>query len=146
MVHAMSTNHEHRILLIVPLNRVAAVVSWLVANVDPTCPANLGPGLCAAGDATKTVTHRWQSAAWSDPDARQLLGRLCQLASITPPTLQTWNGWTGAQKRSWLASVRNAIRTNYGVYIQLSDGPGAWDDPTAALAALGLQTAGEVHV
>lgn len=132
------TLYDDRVLLIVPAARVAAVVAWIQANIDPSCPANLGPGLCAAGDATKTVTHRWQSAAWADADARQLLARMCHIASVTPPGPAQWRGWTLAQKRSWLAGVRAAVLAASGIYAQFSDGPGDWDSPPDALAALGL--------
>jgi hypothetical protein len=135
----MSTQFQHRILLIVPIAKVPAVVSWLQANVDPTCPNNLGPALNATGLASDPASHAWQSAAWTDAQCKALMAKLCQLAGVTPPTALQWGGWTGAQKRSWLAGVRAALRTGFGVYVQLSDGPGQWDDPADALAAMGLK-------
>lgn len=136
------TDYLHRILLIVPVAKVAAVVAWLQANVDPTCPANLGPGLNASGLAADPVTYRWQCACWNDLQCRQILTKICQLATTTPPTINTWNSWTGPQKRTWLLSVRAAILTGYGALVNLAANDGNWDDFKAILAAAGLKQIG----
>jgi hypothetical protein len=134
------TAFPHRILLVVPVAKVAAVVAWFQANVGAnSVPADLGPGLNASGLAADPVTFRWCCGAWVDADARAILAKLCQLAAVTPPTLATWTGWNGAQKRSWLLSVQSAILSGYGAFVTLADNGGAWDDPQAALAALGLK-------
>lgn len=136
----MPTAFQHRIALIVPAARIGTVVTWFRANIGAaSVPADLGPGLNPSGLATDPVTHRWCSGAWTDAEARAILVQLCQLAGVTPPTAAQWSGWTGAEKRSWLASVRAALLSGYGVYVQLSQGDGTWDDSAAALAVLGLK-------
>jgi hypothetical protein len=136
----MATAFQHRIVLIVPAAKVAAVVSWFQANIGPaSVPADLGPALNASGSAADPVTHRWSSGAWSDDDGRRILFRLCQLAGVATPTLAQWQGWTRAEKRAWLLSVRDAILAGYGVYVQLSPGDGNWDRAGDALAVLGLR-------
>lgn len=136
----MATSFIHRILLIVPVAKVAAVVAWLQANVDATCPADLGPELNASGLIADAVTHNWQCGAWTDAQCKALLARLCNLASITPPTNNQWNNWTGAQKRAWLTSVHDAILGDFGVYVSLIDNQaGTWGDPNTALTAMGLK-------
>lgn len=136
----MPTLHVHRLLIVVPLNRIAAVAGWIQANVDSTCPNNIGPALCSVNDPAQSITHRWQSAAWTDQQCRQILFRLCDLAGVAKPTLAQWNGWNGAQKRTWLVSIRNSILSGYGIYIQLSRGDGDWDNSQNALDSLGLTT------
>lgn len=138
----MPSVFQHRIALVVPAAKIGAVVTWFQANVGAdSVPADLGPGLNPSGLASDPVTHRWCSGAWVDADAQAILTKLCTLAAVTPPTAAQWSGWTGAQKRSWLASVRAALLSGYGAYVQLSQGDGSWDDPAAALAALGLKVA-----
>jgi hypothetical protein len=128
----------HRILLVVPAAKVAAVVSWFVANVGPnSVPADLGPGLSPTGSAP--ATHAWCCGGWQDGDARAILAKLCQLAGVTPPTLATWNGWSGAQKRTWLKSVQAGILAGYGAWVDLAPNDSTWTDPATALSALGLQ-------
>lgn len=131
--------HIHRTIIVVPVAKVAAVVAWIRANVDDTCPANIGPALNASGIAADSATHRWQCCAWTDAQCKALLARLCQLASVTPPTNGQWNGWTGAQKRAWLASVRAAVLSGFGIYVTLANNEGQWDEPSDALAAMGLK-------
>ena len=133
------TAYQHRIILIVPAAKIAAVASWFQANIGPnSVDASLGPGLNAAGDAS-AATHNWLDGCYTDAECRQILAKLCQLASITPPTLPTWQSWTQQQKISWLKSVQASIRTNYGVYVTLADNRGTWDDPDACLAAMNLK-------
>lgn len=133
----MSTLYEHRLILIIPADRAAAVATWMNGNLGAnTVPADLGPALSADGGAT--TTHRWCSIALQDGDGRALLNRICTLAGVATPTLTQWRNSTRAQKRTWLAGVRDTIRTNYGAWLALSDNAGAWDDPDAQLATLGL--------
>jgi hypothetical protein len=137
----MATNYAHRLILIVPAAKVATVVTWFQANIGAnSVPADLGPGLNASGLQADPVTYRWCCGSFTDAECKAVLAKLCQLASVTPPTNAQWNGWTGVQKRSWLGSVRAAILSGYGVYVTLADNSDVWDDPAAALAALGLQT------
>lgn len=133
------TANAHRILLIVPAAKVAAVVAWFQANIGAaSVPADLGPGLSATGSAP--ATYAWMCGSYTDAECKAILAKLCQLAAVTPPTNLQWNGWTGAQKISWLASVRAAILSGYGAFVTLADNAGTWDDPAAALQAMGLLT------
>jgi hypothetical protein len=137
----MPTQYQHRLILIVPVAKVATVVTWFQANIGAnSVPADLGPGLNATGLAADPVTHNWSDGSYTDAECKAILAKLCQLAGVTPPTNAQWSGWTGVQKRSWLGSVRAAILSGYGVYVTLADNSDVWDDPAAALAALGLQT------
>jgi hypothetical protein len=137
----VATLYVHRLILIVPTAKVAAVVTWFQANVGANAvDAQLGPGLNASGLAADPVTYRWCCGSYTDAECKAILAKLCQLAAVTPPTNVQWNGWTGAQKRSWLLSVQAAILSGYGAYVTLADNTGAWDDPAAALTALGLKT------
>jgi hypothetical protein len=139
----MPTAFQHRILLVVPAAKVAAVVAWFQANVGAgSVPADLGPGLNPSGLAADPATHRWCSGSWVDADARAILAKLCQLAGVTPPAAGTWAGWTQAQKMAWLRSVQAAILSGYGAFVTLCSNTDVWDDPAAALAALGLKAAG----
>lgn len=135
----MPTSHLHRVLAIVPENRVAAVGTWWAANLDANDNLSTWPTLNASsGSVSAAATHRWVCTALTDAQAKKLLIRLCQLATVTPPNGQ-WGGWTGSQKRTWLAGVRDAIQSGYGLYIRLADNVATWDDAEALLQAAGLQ-------
>jgi hypothetical protein len=136
----MATQTVHRILLIVPVAKVAAVVAWLQTNIGAnSVPADLGPALNPSGLAADPVTHRWCCGGWTDIEAKAILAKLCQLASVTPPTAPTWSGWTQAQKIAWLKTVQAAVLAGYGAFVALSDNAGTWDDPTTILSTLGLK-------
>ena len=136
----MPTAHLHRVLAIVPENRVAAVGAWWAANLDANDNLSTWPRLTASsGAASAAATHRWGCTALTDAQAKALLVRLCQLAGQAAPSNATWKGWTGAQKRTWLAGVRASILSGYGLYIRLADNVAAWDDAEALLQAAGLQ-------
>ena len=131
----------HRTIIVVPIGaKLTAVGTWLAANVDPTTDTTKWPGLSATGAAP--ATYRWECCAWTDAQCKAILAKLCQLASVTPPTNTQWDGWTQAQKISWLASVRATIKTNYGVYVTLASNTGTWDSPDGVLTALGLKRIG----
>lgn len=135
----MATTHIFRILAVVPVNRVAALSAWLAANIDPAADPNVGPALNATGLASDPVTHRVMCGSYTDPEAKAILLRICQLAAVTPPTNPEWNGWTRAQKRAWLVSVRNALAAGWGVWLTLMDNENTWDDVDGILASLNLK-------
>jgi hypothetical protein len=136
------TVYVHRLILIVPAGaKVTAVVTWFSTNIGAaSVPATLGPGLSASGSAP--ATHDWLCGSYTDPECKAILAKLCQLAAVTAPTNAQWNGWDGAAKRAWLASVRAAILSGYGAYVTLADNEGQWDNATDALAAMGLKVIG----
>lgn len=137
----MATLFQHRIVLVVPAAKVAAVVAWFQQNIGATSvPADLGPGLNASGLPTDPITHRWCSGAWNDGDCKAILAKLCQLAGVTPPTNAQWTGWNRAQKITWLKGVQAGLLSGYGVYVMLSPQDGTWDRAEDALTALGLKT------
>lgn len=135
----MPTQHLHRLLILCPAGaKTTAVANWLRANIGAnTVPDNLGPGLSPTGAAP--ATYRWCNAAFRDLECREILKRLCTLASVTPPTNAQWSGWSRPQKRSWLVSVRNAIWMSYGVLVSLADNEGEWDRAQDALDFVGVQ-------
>lgn len=135
---ANGQRYIHRIIMAVPLARITAVSGWFAANIGADAidlPAS--PGLSPTGLAP--ATHRWISGAWTDAEARAILRQICILASVTPPTLAQWNGWTGPEKRTWLAGVREALFSGYGVWVILADNGGDWGRAEDALDRLGLQ-------
>jgi hypothetical protein len=136
----MPTAHEHRLIIICPVGaKLTGVVSWFHTNIGAaSVPSNLGPSLFpTAGGAT---THSWCCGAFTDAECKAILLRICQLASVTPPTNPQWNGWTGNQKLAWLAGVRADLLAGFGIYVTLARNEGVWDNPDAALAAMGLRT------
>lgn len=138
----MPTAHLHRVLIIVPEARVAAVGAWWQANMDAADNLSGWPRLNPSGLEADAATHRWACAALTDAQCRTLLFRLCDLAAVAKPTVAAWNAMTGQQKRSWLASVRDGVLAGYGIYVRLADNVGAWDDAEALLAASGLKRRG----
>jgi hypothetical protein len=132
--------YPHRLLIICPIGaKLAAVVKWFQNNIDPNAvDVNLGPALYTLGDATKTPTFRWCCGCFNDVECKAILVKLCQLAAVAVPTAAQWNNATPTQRRNWWNSVRNNIWTNYGVWCQMADNLGNWDDPVAALNLRGL--------
>jgi hypothetical protein len=126
----MATLYQHRICLVIPVAQAAQVADWMRANVDPTCPPDIGPGLPA-----ESPTHRIQSGAWTDAQAKAILTYLCDRTGASK--LADWDTKPNSDKRTWLAGVRDAIKAG-GLYVQLSDGPGVWEDPAEAIAAMKL--------
>jgi hypothetical protein len=135
----MASNHIHRVLLIVPEARVAAVGAWWQANMDAADNLSTWPRLNATGSVGSASTHRWCCTALTDLQCRTILFRLCDLAAVARPSIGTWNAMTSAQKRTWLASVRAGVLAGYGIYVRLADNIGGWDDPEALLATAGLK-------
>lgn len=133
------TRYLFRLVVICPAAKLAAVGAWWKANLDVNDDASTWPLLNPSGDPAQAATHSWCSVALKDSQARALLAKVCQLATVTPPTLGTWNGWTFAQKAAWLAGVRQQLFTNTGVWLDLCDNTGDWNDPTAALAQVAVK-------
>lgn len=137
----MATAHEHRLLLIAPVARRAALNTWFAANVDSEGGAQtFAVGLSPAGQPP--ATHYWCSGAWTDQQLRLILQRLCVLAGIAFPA--DWTTRTKAQKLSWLAGQRDAIRVATGIRVVRDDGDGAWSSPHSERGAAGLQVIGRV--
>lgn len=135
----MPTQFVFRLVVVCPAARLAALGAWWSANVDGADDLTTWPSLNASGDPAQAETHRWCSVALTDALLRGVIVRVCQLAAVTPPTAGTWNGWTRAQKKSWLTATRSQLFTNTGIWLDLSDNDGAWTDPGAVLAALSLK-------
>ena len=133
----MATNYTSRLVVIVPVGSVAAVGTWWQANIDANDDLTTWPTLSATG--SNPATHRWCSVALTDAQLRAVLVKVCQLANVTPPSVGTWNGWTRAQKRAWLASTRDSLYANTGIWLDVSDNDGDWDDSQAERTGKGLQ-------
>ncbi len=133
------TLYLHRLIIVCPLARIAALGTWWAANIDPTDNCSTWPALNPSGDPANPVTHRWCSTALTAAQLRLIIARVCSLASVAPPTVATWNGWTRAEKRAWLGSTRDSLFAATGIWLDLSDGDGQWNDPAAALARIAIK-------
>lgn len=134
----MSTAYVCRLIIVAPtVTKAANVATWMNNNLAAaTVPANLGPGLSPTGIAP--ATYQWCSVALTAPDAKACLTQLCTLAVVAVPTNAQWDNATPAQRKAWWVGVRASVFANYGVWCQLADNDGTWDDPVAALALRGL--------
>jgi hypothetical protein len=135
----MPTAFLHRLIVVCPAARLAALGTWWAANLDPTDDASTWPALNPSGRAADPVTHRWCSIALTETQLRAVLVKVCQLAAVIPPTAGTWNGWTRQQKIDWLAATRAQLLTATGIWLDLSANDGAWNGAAPALAAAGVQ-------
>lgn len=134
----MPTLHTLRAVIVCPVGaKLTGVVNWLTANIDPQTDPALGPPLSATGIAP--ATHRWCNWAMTDIEARAMLFRCCDLASVTKPSMATWNGWNRSAKLAWLVSVHDAMLSGFGIGVWLSDNEGTWATPASVLAAMGLK-------
>ncbi len=132
------TAYQHRLIIVCPVARFAALVAWYAANIDPTDAGATWPELNAAGDDAP-ANYRWCSTALTDAQLKAVLLRVCTIASQTPPTNNQWNAWTRAQKQSWLAGVRDAMFTASGIWLDLCQQDAEWTDPEAALTRCAIK-------
>ena len=134
----MPTQHVRRVLCICPEARVAALNTWISANL-----ADAGTGdwltvpLNASGNDGDAVTHRWFSAGLQEDDLRKVLVRLAALAGITAPS--NWGTMTPAQKATWINSNLPTVKQNTGILVKISPNDGAWDVPDDCLTAESLK-------
>lgn len=129
----MPTTHLVRLIIVVPLNRRAAMLTWWRANID--AGEVLDVGLNASGNGP--ATHFWLNTSLTLPDLKKIALRLLNLASIAPPT--DWESMTWQQRKQWLLDQRQAIRTATGIRIRLADNDGFWDRPEDELSSAGLK-------
>jgi hypothetical protein len=133
------TNWKHRLIVIAPVAALTTLGQWWSQNVDSSDDTSTWVSLNATGLMADPETHRGCNTALTEALARSIMVRVCNLATVTPPTLGTWNGWNKAQKYAWLAATRNQLHTNTGVWLDLADNEGTWTDPQGVAAARGLQ-------
>lgn len=76
----MATAYHHRLLVVCPVARFAALMTWYANNIDPNDDGTNWPSLNAAGDDSP-ATHRWCSTALTDPQCKAVLARACAIGS-----------------------------------------------------------------
>lgn len=133
----MATRHVHRLLAVTTAARCAAVNARVRQRLDPSGSDWFTPSLSATGEAP--ATHAWACFALTDEDAKDLLYWITEQANIPRPSDATWDGWSGAERRQWVRSVRNTVRTRLGVWLVPMDNLGRWDEPQEVLDFLGLK-------
>jgi hypothetical protein len=131
----MPTSYIHRLTLVIPATLQASINTWITANIDPTGGSWFVNGLSASG--TTPATYYWTNAALTDSQCLSIVEKICQLASITPPS--TWSSMTQAQKQAYVASIVVAVQAAVGIYILLDNNTSVWTPPTTVLATLSLQ-------
>jgi hypothetical protein len=135
----MPTLNPHRLVVVCPLARLAALGAWWAANIDPADDCANWPALNPSGSDADAATHRWCSTALTNAQWRAVVVRVCQIAGVSPPSVATWNGWTRAQQRAWLNTTREGLFAATGIWLAHSDGDGEWDDPEGALTRLAVR-------
>jgi hypothetical protein len=136
-----TTDHVHRLNMIVPAAKVPAVVAWFQNQIGPdSLPPGLGPPLNATGNPADPVTHNWCCASYTDPECKAILVKMCQNAGLPVPTPAQWDNATQPQKLTWLLSVRDAVLAQFGAWINLAMNEGQWDSPQEALDHMSLKT------
>lgn len=130
----MPTQHVHRLHLVVPTSRCAALNAWVRANLDPTGADWFTPTLSATGLAP--YTHAECSVSLTDAEGKKLLTRLATVSGIQAPA--DWDSRTRAAKKAWLASQRAAIDSAIGVLVTGMDNDGVWADPASSRAEKSL--------
>ena len=120
----MPTQFTERLTIILPVARVAAFGSWFRANIDPNDDCSTWPALNAAGDAA-VATHVWSSGAYTMPQLKLLMRRLCAASGVTEPA--GWDSFTRAQKRQWLLDNRGQVRSASGIWVGHCDNDGVWE-------------------
>jgi hypothetical protein len=135
----MATTNIHRVLMLIPAARQAAIQSWWTTNVDPNDNGQTwNVGLSADGQAP--ASFYWASAALTDADLIALVRRLALLAGITVPTAGSLA--TKQAKLDWLTANMPTITANTGIRLRRADQDGSWGSVEDELAAAGLQRVG----
>lgn len=116
-----------------------AVGNWYASVIDPSDNGSSWPTLNATGLMSDPETARWSNGAFTEPQARQIIVRVCNLAGVTPPTLAVWNGWNKAQKYAWLSTTRQQLYQQSGIWLDLADNQEKWDSPQVVLDQLNLK-------
>ncbi len=141
----MATNFLHRLFILSPASRQAVVNAWFPANLAPSGGNWLTAGLNATGLRADPVTHHWCTAGLTDAQAKALLVKIRQLALVPLPTTAQWDSATQATKMAWLVGIRAAVVAGFGVFLNLSDNAGAWDDFKGLATAQGLVPVDGLH-
>jgi hypothetical protein len=133
----MATNWSHRVLILIPVARRAAMITWWNANMDAGEGANTWTvGLNASGNPANPITHYWVSTAMVPADLARLLNRLCTLAGLIAPD---WPNLTRPELLDWLTLNLPIIRATTGIAVVRDDGDGEWSRAETLLENLGLQ-------
>lgn len=118
----MPTQHLHRLTIIVPAARCAALNAWIKANVDTTGGDWFTPSLSATGN--EPATHAACGVALTEAEGKKLLGRLAAASGISQPA--NWDTMTRQQKKQWLMDQKAAIRSAIGVLVVGMENGGEW--------------------
>ena len=135
----MATLHQFRLVVIVPVGKMAAFAAWYQANIDPDDYCSRWAGLNLTGDAS-AATHQWASMALKDAELKAILLKAAQIGGVTPPTNAQWTSWDLAAKAAWVNSVRAALFTTAGIYLDLCDNAGGvFTDPDSIIQVVALR-------
>lgn len=136
----MATTYLHRLHVIIPAARCAAVNAWCKANLNPEGGDWFTPSLSA--DGNEPYTHAECSVALTNSELKLLLAQLLSMASASLPA--NWDSRTRAQKKAWLLAARDAFDVQTGIYLTPSDNDGVWEEPEEARTHKGVQTASSI--
>jgi hypothetical protein len=124
-------------LIVIPVARRNAMITWWDANMDSGRGANTwNVGLNATGDPNNPVTAYWISTALLPVELARLLNRLCTLAGLIAPD---WPNLTRQELMDWLTLNLPIIRATTGIAVVRDDGDGEWSRAETLLENLGLQ-------
>lgn len=132
----MASAYQHRLTIIIPVDKVAAMVVWFKANIGAnSVPDDIGPALTSKNG--KTITHRWCCGSFTDDQCKKILKKLAEESGVTPLTDVEWNQKTKSQKMDWVDQNKNNIK-NANMLVQISDNELNWKSPDVALSDINL--------
>lgn len=134
----MATSYLHRVLLVVPSGRRTTFNTWIRGNLDPDGGDWLTTGLSSSGGTP--FSHFWACASLTNPQLRLLMGRLCTLAGISQPA--DWDAYTRQQKKQRFLNQRAAIRSATGIWVDMMENDGVWNNPEDSLNTVGVRRPG----
>lgn len=139
----MVTLYTDRLLLIVPVARIAGFAAWWAARVaagqleydNPAVWPELVP---AAGADDAPASHQWSYGCYTRPQLKIIAGRLAALTGITLPA--NWDTLTHEQRKQWGRSKQEEILAAVGVLVVPEINTDAtWDRTDDALTAMSLK-------
>lgn len=113
----MATSYVCKILLAIPIARVAALRTWVANNIDV---ANGQSWFALKLSASGTAPATYNAACFHATQAELLKWIqlfLSQTTGVSDPSSQ-WSSWTRAQKMAWLDSLRDALQSQLSVYFR----------------------------
>lgn len=133
----MATQHQFRLLFVIPAASKAGFNTWCRANLNGGIGDDWFGGLGLSPSGNAPATHYWASVALTPSEFKTAGIRLCQVSGVAVPG--QWDTWDRGEKKQWFLDNKAGILAGSGVRIFAMDNDGVWDKSETNRAEAGLQ-------